>query len=128
MTRCFVAGDIHIWDRESSTLLHHVQTQTLDRASGDLTCVAWNPTTSPFMFASGTHDGAVKIWTAPPKVNSPESPEDEEWQNNRHGTAGKSLSSMGPILPMTREQGVHLGRTPNDVEEQLYVSNDERNA
>ncbi|KAH9048439.1 WD40 repeat-like protein [Lactarius hengduanensis] len=51
------AGDIHIWDRESGALLHHVRAQSL--GGGDLTCVAWNPAADPFMFATGSHDGAL---------------------------------------------------------------------
>ncbi|CCL98725.1 uncharacterized protein FIBRA_00730 [Fibroporia radiculosa] len=54
-------GDIHIWDRESAALLHHIRAQA---SGGDLTCIAWNPTTEPFMFATGSHDGGVRIWTA----------------------------------------------------------------
>jgi WD40 repeat protein len=57
-----VAGDIHIWDRESGALLHHLRAQSL--GGGDLTCIAWNPAADPFMFATGSHDGAVRIWTA----------------------------------------------------------------
>ena len=56
------AGDIYIWDRESGTLLHHVRPQSL--GGGDLTCVAWNPAAEPFMFATGSHNGAVRIWIA----------------------------------------------------------------
>lgn len=64
------AGDIHIWDRDTGALLHHIRTQAL---GGDLTCVAWNHASEdPFMFATGSHDGAVRIWTAPP----PESDDD----------------------------------------------------
>ena len=59
---CSPAGDIHIWDRESGTLLHHVHAQSL--GGGDLTCVAWNPAVDPFMFATGSHNGAVRIWTS----------------------------------------------------------------
>lgn len=58
------AGDIHIWDRESATLLHHIRPQAL--GGGDLTCIAWNPSADPFMFATGTHDGGVHLWTIPP--------------------------------------------------------------
>ncbi|KAG1834776.1 WD40-repeat-containing domain protein [Suillus variegatus] len=55
------AGDIHIWDRDSAVLLHHVRAQAL---GGDLTCVAWNHASdNPFMFATGSHDGAVRLWT-----------------------------------------------------------------
>ncbi|KZT69194.1 WD40 repeat-like protein [Daedalea quercina L-15889] len=57
------AGDIHIWDRESAALLHHVRAQVL---GGDLTCIAWNAAVEPFMFATGSHDGGVRIWTTPP--------------------------------------------------------------
>jgi WD repeat-containing protein 26 len=68
LTCLSTAGDIHIWDRESGTLLHHVHAQSL--GDGDLTCVAWNPTAEPFMFATGSHDGAVRIWNAVP-VSTP---------------------------------------------------------
>ncbi|KAI0262535.1 WD40 repeat-like protein [Gloeopeniophorella convolvens] len=61
------AGDIHIWDRESGALLHHVRAQSL--GGGDLTCLAWNPAADPFMFATGSHDGAVRVWTAPPSLS-----------------------------------------------------------
>ncbi|KAJ3554822.1 hypothetical protein NM688_g2905 [Phlebia brevispora] len=54
-------GDIHIWDRDSAALLHYIPPQ----GGGDLTCVAWNPISDPFMFATGSHDGAVRIWTSP---------------------------------------------------------------
>lgn len=57
------AGDIHIWDQESGALLHHVRAQDL---GGDLTCIAWNHAAEdPFMFATGSHDGAIRIWTRP---------------------------------------------------------------
>ena len=56
------AGDIHIWDRESASYLHHIRAPAL---GGDMTCVAWNPAADPFMFATGSHDGTVQIWTTP---------------------------------------------------------------
>ncbi|PPQ86642.1 hypothetical protein CVT25_006826 [Psilocybe cyanescens] len=58
------AGDIHIWDRESGALLHSIRAQT---TGGDLTCMAWNHTSNdPFMFATGSHDGGVRVWTRHP--------------------------------------------------------------
>jgi WD40 repeat protein len=58
-----LAGDIHIWDRDSGALLHHIQARAL---GGDLTSVAWNyAVDNPFMFATGSHDGAVRIFTTP---------------------------------------------------------------
>jgi len=56
------AGDIHIWDRESASYLHHIRASAL---GGDMTCIAWNPVADPFMFATGSHDGTVQIWTSP---------------------------------------------------------------
>jgi WD40 repeat protein len=56
------AGDIHIWDRESASYLHHIRAPGL---GGDMTCIAWNPAADPFMFATGSHDGTVQIWTTP---------------------------------------------------------------
>ncbi|KAH9060585.1 WD40 repeat-like protein [Lactarius vividus] len=56
------SGDIHIWDRESASYLHHIRAPTL---GGDMTCIAWNPAAEHFMFATGSHDGTVQIWTTP---------------------------------------------------------------
>ncbi|KAN0131941.1 WD40 repeat-like protein [Lactarius tabidus] len=56
------SGDIHIWDRESASYLHHIRAQSL---GGDMTCIAWNPAADTFMFATGSHDGTVQIWTTP---------------------------------------------------------------
>ncbi|KAF8155867.1 hypothetical protein B0H34DRAFT_512681 [Crassisporium funariophilum] len=58
------AGDIHIWDQESGALLHFIRAQA---HGGDLTCIAWNPAAEdPFMFATGSHDGGVRVWTRHP--------------------------------------------------------------
>lgn len=54
-----VAGDIHIWDRDSGALLHYIREQTL---GAGLTCIAWNHANDSCMFATGSHDGTVKIW------------------------------------------------------------------
>lgn len=52
-------GHIHIWDRESATLLHDLRAP-----DGDLTGIAWNTVSDSPMFATGSHNGAVKIWTS----------------------------------------------------------------
>ncbi|KAF8524312.1 WD40 repeat-like protein [Hysterangium stoloniferum] len=61
-------GHIHIWDRESATLLHDIRVP-----DGDLTGIAWNASSDVPMFATGSHDGRVKIWTSPipqpPSIN-----------------------------------------------------------
>lgn len=56
------AGDIHIWDRESGSLLHHIRPEEGDGDS--LTCIAWNHSSDNYMFATGSHDGAVRLWQA----------------------------------------------------------------
>ncbi|EPQ52299.1 WD40 repeat-like protein [Gloeophyllum trabeum ATCC 11539] len=55
------AGDIHIWDRDSGELLHYLRAS--QGAGGDLTSIAWNQGSDTFMFATGSHDGYLKIWT-----------------------------------------------------------------
>jgi len=58
-------GDIHIWDQESGALLHFIRAQA--HGGGDLTCIAWNSAADdPFMFATGSHDGGVRVWTRHP--------------------------------------------------------------
>lgn len=59
------AGDIHIWDQESGSTLHHIRAQDL---GGDFTCIAWNHAEdNPFMFVTGSHDGTLRIWTKRPE-------------------------------------------------------------
>ncbi|KAF7318792.1 Catabolite degradation [Mycena chlorophos] len=74
------AGDIHIWDQESGTLLRHIRTQAAQ--TGDLTCIAWNNAADdPLMFATGSHDGAVRIWMPPP-ASEHQAPEPEPAADN----------------------------------------------
>lgn len=63
-------GDIHIWDQESGALLHLIHSQT---HGGDLTCIAWNNAADdPYMFATGSYDGGVKVWTRQQSDNASE--------------------------------------------------------
>jgi len=68
-------GEIHIWDKETGMLLHTLQgANVVEGIDEDVTSIAWNrDTPGHYMFASATHDGAVKIWTAsaPPETPSP---------------------------------------------------------
>ena len=45
---------------QTRALVHHVHVQSL---GGDLTCIPWNSVADPFMYATGSHDVAVCIWT-----------------------------------------------------------------
>jgi len=61
LTHCLLAGDIYIWDQESGALLHVIRGQS---HGADITCIAWNPIAEdPYMFAAGSHDGTVRVWT-----------------------------------------------------------------
>ena len=58
---CLPAGDIYIWDQESGALLHVIRGHS---HGADITCIAWNPMAEdPYMFAAGSHDGTVRVWT-----------------------------------------------------------------
>lgn len=52
-----------MWDRDSAALIHCIQAP--DVLQGQLTSFAWNSGSSDYMFATGTHDGAVHIWSIP---------------------------------------------------------------
>ncbi|KAF9220016.1 WD40 repeat-like protein [Gyrodon lividus] len=61
-----LSGDIHIWDRETAALLHCIRPQNTPGV-GDLTCIGWNyATDDPMMFATGSHDGTVRIYSTAP--------------------------------------------------------------
>ncbi|KAJ4474338.1 hypothetical protein J3R30DRAFT_3295652 [Lentinula aciculospora] len=102
-----LAGDIHIWDQESGALLHHVRAQDL---GGDLTCIAWNHADdNPFMFATGSHDGALRIWT----------------KNERQSEPHPSLSALGNQLPFTRSASpseMDIQRTESPLTQQDFES------
>jgi WD40 repeat protein len=91
------AGDIHIWDRDSAALLHYIRPQTF---GGDLTCVAWNHSTDePFMFATGSHDGTVRIWTTPAVDRSSDDSSDLERRTDAGVTSSDPLPILAPPMP-----------------------------
>ncbi|KAH7885671.1 hypothetical protein F5I97DRAFT_1809446 [Phlebopus sp. FC_14] len=64
------AGDVHIWDRETAALLHIIRPTSTGPGFGDLTCLGWNyATDEPLTFATGSHDGTVRIWSTAPGPN-----------------------------------------------------------
>ncbi len=93
----FAAGDIYVWDRDSATLLHQIHVPT---RLGHLTSFAWNRAASDsWMFVTGSHEGAVYIWTTPtdevpglsfplPLVSTPDSMSrsSRPWGLSRAGT------------------------------------------
>ncbi|KAJ6588705.1 hypothetical protein B0H19DRAFT_1367253 [Mycena capillaripes] len=86
------AGDIHIWDQESGTLLRYISAA---RQSGDLTCIAWNHAAEdPFMFATGSHDGGVRIWTQPEEQSADmDGPDDGDGDGDRDEAAPRRSAS-----------------------------------
>ena len=99
----YTAGDIHIWDRESGASLHHVRAQVV---GGDLTCLAWNPTADPFMFATGSHDGAVRIWTSLNHSSQPSPYPEFTFQSE--GGGGGTPRTRSPS-PYPRENDSRIG-------------------
>ena len=94
-------GDIHVWDRESGSLLHHVRGATV---GGDLTAIAWNHATGPddpFEFATGSHDGALRIWTTPPS----EIPVEPQRSESPMMDLPETTESPGPMHPTFNENG-----------------------
>ncbi|KAJ8082886.1 hypothetical protein PM082_008743 [Marasmius tenuissimus] len=121
------AGDIHIWDRESGSLLHHVRSGVL---GGDLTCIAWNHAAeNPYMFATGSHDGTVRIWTRSPLETPEPNITDIPRSSSPHDIGrmtGSSFSntprSVSPDIeragsPRSDEGPPHSRRKENDDEE-----------
>jgi hypothetical protein len=94
----YTAGDIHIWDRESAASLHHVRAQVV---GGDLTCLAWNPTADPFMFATGSHDGAVRIWTSFSHSSQPSPYPEFTFQSEGGGGGSPRTRSPSPYFRET---------------------------
>ena len=71
----------------SGTLLHHLKAQAL---GGNLTCIAQNHAAdNPFMFATGSHDRAFRVWTKPPDDSAPGNgdvfPHTSSFKLDRHG-------------------------------------------
>ncbi|KAF8823450.1 uncharacterized protein C8R40DRAFT_1178712 [Lentinula edodes] len=99
-------GDIHIWDQESGALLHHVRAQDL---GGDLTCIAWNHAEdNPFMFATGSHDGALRIWTKIERQlqahSSPAGPDDQLPFFTRSSSPSEMEGMQRTESPLTQQE------------------------
>jgi len=121
----YTAGDIHIWDRESGALLHHVRAQMV---GGDLTCVAWNPAADPFMFATGSHDGAVRIWTSINHSSQP-SPYPELTFQSEGGYGGTPRIRSPSIHPPENDNGIGSSSTEGGLKaHELRASLDELGA
>ena len=93
----FSGGDIHIWDQESGALLHLIRAQA---HGGDLTCMAWNNAADdPYMFAAGSYDGGVKVWTRQRADNALEC---EPTPTNGHEYLPRTSSPFQMDLNMSR--------------------------
>lgn len=64
LTSFITVGDIYVWDRDSAVLIYCIRAPAA--LQSQLTSFAWNGGSSDYMFATGTHDGTVHIWTIPP--------------------------------------------------------------
>ncbi|KAI0773349.1 quinon protein alcohol dehydrogenase-like superfamily [Irpex lacteus] len=59
--RVTTVGDIFVWERHSAIILHCIRAPPTLR--GCITSFAWNRGSANYMFATGTHDGTIHIWT-----------------------------------------------------------------
>ena len=75
--------------------------------------MAWNQAATPFMFATGSHDGAVRIWTTPSAATSPTAFPGLQIQGQRSEGPGGSTDGVSvnvvPTTP-TRDQRDGLPR------------------
>jgi len=68
-------------------------------------CIAWNPAADPFMFATGSHDGTVQIWTTPrmPPGNSSSRPAPATPLTEASApqlARPRAMRAVGPVLPL----------------------------
>jgi WD40 repeat protein len=52
-----------VWDRDSANIIHHIRTNSVGGVN--LSCLSWNHGSEEFIFATGSQDGSVQIWTDP---------------------------------------------------------------
>ncbi|EKM59689.1 uncharacterized protein PHACADRAFT_205913 [Phanerochaete carnosa HHB-10118-sp] len=84
--RAGTASDIYVWDRDTTSQLHRIQAPV---ALKHLTAIAWNRGANEWMFATGTHEGEVHVWTVGPAPE--EAPQ-------RHKSASAWSSGSGSVF------------------------------
>lgn len=85
--RAGTASDIYVWDRDTTSQLHRIQAPV---ALGHLTAVAWNRGAADWMFATGTHEGEVHIWTVAPPAASASAPHSASARSSGSAARGDS--------------------------------------
>ena len=80
---------------------------------GDLTCLAWNPAAEPFMFATGSHDGAVRIWTTIERSSHPSPYIYPEFTFQSEGGGGGTPRTRSPSI-YRPENDNRLGSTSTE--------------
>lgn len=76
--RAGTTGDIHVWHRDMGSILYCIRAP---ENFGHLTSFTWNRWSDDWMFATGTHEGAVHIWRVCEKEpeQTPRSPSSPLW-------------------------------------------------
>lgn len=59
-------GEIFCWDRDTAILIHRL---AFPYEYGFLTSLAWNPAPNTWMLVTGTHNGAIQIWSTDVEPN-----------------------------------------------------------
>ncbi|KZV92657.1 WD40 repeat-like protein [Exidia glandulosa HHB12029] len=94
-------GDVHIWERESGTLLRHVRPEESDGES--LTCIAWNHASDNYMFATGSHEGTVRLWQVPTTAGVHSSLIEHESVESLRVAEASTSSRLSDLGSMTEE-------------------------
>jgi hypothetical protein len=68
-----------------------------------MTCIAWNPAADPFMFATGSHDGSVQIWTTPEVPVSHSRPAYPIPRTGVSATPAAERGVVNPCVPALRK-------------------------
>ena len=101
------AGDIHIWERESGALIHHIPARSGGVHTGhrraNPTCVASSAVPGSLLLATGHRTGFVNVWGAPLSIADPE--ETQLSQEREQGQAGAVDSVMDTSKPRGIESG-----------------------
>lgn len=84
-------GDFYVWHRDMGTLIYCIRAP---QNFGTLTSFAWNRWSDDWMFATGTHEGAVHVW----KIRQ----EEPEETPRRSPVSPSWLAPASPSSPMVK--------------------------
>lgn len=91
-------GDICFWHREMGTLLYHIAPTRSD--GDDIACISCNRAQEGLlMFATGSQDGSIRIWTVPEPTRAP------SLALSTRSSRDSDISSNSSVTPTTTYEG-----------------------